>query len=84
MDTIDKIRLKFLLLEIKLLSYSFESILPTWTTVLLFALVSKEKIINIISVMNKTTCASNPFPSKLLMTDVPTVIDITCILNIVF
>ena len=85
MDKIDKIRLEFPLLESNLPSYSFESmdsILPTCTTVFdKFALVSKEELIKIISVMNKTTCASDPFPTKLLMNHLPAVIDI--ILHIV-
>ena len=59
-----------------------DSILPTCTTVFdKFALVSKEELIKIISVMNKTTCASDPFPTKLLMNHLPAVIDI--ILHIV-
>ena len=80
MDKIDKIRLEFPLLESNLPSYSFESmvsILSTCTTVFdKFALVSKEELIKIISVMNKTTCASDPFPTKLLMNHLPAVIDI--------
>ena len=60
MDKIDAIRLEFPLLESNLPSYSFESmdsILPSCTTVFdKFALVSKEELIKIISVMNKTTC----------------------------
>ena len=85
MDKIDKIRLEFPLLASNLPSYSFEfidSILPSCTTVLdKVALVSKEELIKIISVMNKTTCASDPFPTKLLMSHLPAVIDI--ILHIV-
>ena len=61
MDKIDKIRLEFPLLESNLPYYSFESImdsiLPSCTTVFdKFSLVSKEELIKIISVMNKTTC----------------------------
>ena len=41
-----------------------------------FALVSKEKLFKIINVMNKTTCASDPFPTNLLMNHLPAVIDI--------
>ena len=83
-DKIDKIRLEFSLLESNLPPYYFEStdsILPTCTTVFnKFALVSKEELIKIMSVMNKT-CASDPFPTKLLMNHLPAVIDI--ILHIV-
>ena len=85
MDKIDKICLEFPLLESNLPSYSFksmDSILPSCTTVFdKFALVSKEELIKIISVMNKTTCALDPFPTKLLMSHLPAVIDI--ILHIV-
>ena len=85
MDNIDKIRLEFPLHESNLSSYSFESmdsILPTCATVFdEFALVSKEKLIKIIYVMNKTTCLSDPSPVKLLMNHLSAVIDI--ILHIV-
>ena len=50
-----------------------------------FALVSIEELIKIISVMNKTTCASDPFPTKLLMNHLPAVIDIILhIVNLAF
>ena len=61
---------------------SMDSILPSCTTVFdKFTLVSKEELIKILSVMNKNTCASDPFPTKLLMNHLPAVIDI--ILHIV-
>ncbi len=85
MDKIDKIRAEFPLLESSLPPYSFESmdsVLPTCTTILdNFSLVTKEELIKIISTMNKTTCASDPFPTKLLMSHLPTIIDV--ILHIV-
>ena len=85
MDKIDKIRLEFPLLASNLPSYSFESmdsILSSCTTVFdKVALASKEELIKIISVMNKTTCASDPFPTKFLMSHLPALIDI--ILHIV-
>ena len=37
---------------------------------------TSEELINIVSVMNKTTCSSNPFPSKLLMSHLPNSIEI--------
>ena len=65
MDKIDKIRLELPLLESNLPSYyleSMDSILQTCSTVFdKFTLVSKEELIKIISVMNKTTWASDPF-----------------------
>ena len=85
MDKINKIRLEYPLFESNLPFYSFvsmDSILPSYTTVFnKFALVSKEELIRIISFMNKTMCASDPFPTKLLTNHLPAVIDI--ILHIV-
>ena len=48
-----------------------------YCTVLLesFTMITSEELIKIISVMNKTTCSSDPFPSKLLMSHLPTIID---------
>ena len=83
MDKIEKIHIEFSLLESNLPSYSSESmdsILPSCTTVFdQIALVLKEELIKIISVIYKTTCASDPFPTKL--SHLPAVIDI--ILHIV-
>ena len=40
---------------------------------------------NIISVMNKTTCVSDPFPTKLLMSHLPAIVDIILgIVNLCF
>ena len=38
-----------------------------------FTMITSEE--SIVSVMNKTTCSSDPFPSKLLMSHLPTIID---------
>ena len=38
-------------------------------------MITSEELINIVSVMNKTTCSSDHFPSKLLMSHLPTIID---------
>ena len=48
-----------------------------YCTVLLesFTMITREELINIVSVMNKTTCLSDPFPSKSLMSHLPTIID---------
>ena len=56
-----------------------------YCTVLLesFTMITSEELIKIISVMNKTTCSSDPFPSKLLMSHLPTIIDtITHMINL--
>ena len=63
---------------------SMDSIMP-YCTVLLesFTMITSEELIKIISVMNKTTCSSVPFPSKLLMSHLPTIIDtITHMINL--
>ena len=59
--------------------YSFESmdsIMP-YCTVLLesFTMMTSEELINIVSVMNNTTCSSDPFPSRLLMFHLPNIIN---------
>ena len=86
-DKIENIRAEFPLLESSLPPYSSESmdsIMP-YCTVLLesFTMITSEELIKIISVMNKTTCSSDPFPSKLLMSHQPTIIDtITHMINL--
>ena len=67
--------------------YSFESmdsIMPYLQFLLeSFTMITSEELIKIISVMNKTTCSSDPFPSKLLMSHLPTIIDtITHMINL--
>ena len=49
-----------------------------YCTVLLesFIMITREELINIVSVTNKTTCSSDPFPSKLLLSHLQTIIDI--------
>ena len=86
-DKIANFRAEFPLLESSLPPYSFESmdsIMP-YCTVLLesFTMITSEELIKIISVMNKTTCSSDSFPSKLLMSHLPTIIDtITHMINL--
>ena len=47
-----------------------------------FTMIKSEELVIIVSLMNKTTCSSDPFPSKLLMSHLPTIIDtITHIIN---
>ena len=78
---------EFPLLESSLPLYLFESmdsIMP-YCTVLFesFRMITSKELIKIVSVMNKTTCSSDPFPSKLLMSHLPTIIDtITHMINL--
>ena len=68
------------LLEQSLPSYFFckmDSILPACTTIIEnFTLVTTEELSKIISCMNKTTCASDPFPIRLLMSYLPIISDV--------
>ena len=79
-DKIEHIRAEFPLLEQSLPSYSFgtmDSILPACTTIIgNFTLVTTEELSKIISCMNKTTCASDPFPTRLLISYLPIIIDV--------
>ena len=79
-DKIKHIRAEFPLLEQSLPSYSFgtmDSILPACTTIIEnFTLVTTEELSKIISCMNKTTCASDPFPTRLLISYLPIIIDV--------
>ena len=53
-----------------------DSIMPTCAILLeRFTLITSEELIKIVSVMNKTTCPFDPFPSKLLLSHLPTIID---------
>ena len=76
---IANIRAEFPWLESLLPPYSFgsmDSITPTCANLLeRFTMITSEELIKIVSVMNKTTCLSDPFPSKLLMPHLPTIID---------
>ena len=57
-------------------------ILPVCTTVIAnFTLGTTEELSKISSCLNKTTCASDPFPTRLLMSYLPIIIDV--ILHIV-
>ena len=78
-DKINTIRAEFPLLESNLPSYSFtsmDSIMPECTVVLdHFEVISKPELVKIISCMHKTTCSSDPFPTKLLMDHLEAIID---------
>ena len=70
---------EFPLLESSLPPYSFgsmDSIMPTCANLFdRFTMITSEESIKIVSVMNKTTCSSDPFPSKVLTSHLPTIID---------
>ena len=70
-DKIDKIRTEFPLLEVNLPPFSFvdmDSIMPVCSASLdHFEIVTVEELTKIISCMNKTTCKSDLFPTKLFV-----------------
>ena len=78
-DKINKIRAEFLLLVSNLPPYSFismDSIMPECTAVLdHFDVITKPELVKVISGMHKTTCSSDPFPTKLLMNHQEAIID---------
>ena len=79
-DTIDNIRAGFPLLEWNLPSYSFlsmDSSMPMCTSSLYnFDSVTDTELLQFISGMNKTTCSSDPFPTRLLMSHLHVIIPI--------
>ena len=85
LDKISLIRADFPLLEPTLKPYSFDSIdsvLPHCTTIFdHFVPLTSVELLKIISVMNKTTCVSDPFPTKLVISHVSSIIGV--ILHIV-
>ena len=80
MASICNIRAEFPLLEANLLFYSFlsmDSIMPMCTTCLdHFDRNTDTELLKIIFGMNKTTCSSNQFPTRLLMSHLPEIIPI--------
>ena len=70
-DKIDNIRAEFPLLKANLPSYSFLSMNSIMsmcpTSFYHFDPVTDTDLLTIISCMNKTTCSSDPFPTRLLM-----------------
>ena len=79
-DKIDNIRAEFPLLEANLPSYSFlsmNSIMSMCPTGLYhFDPVTDTELLKIISCMNKTTCSSDPFPTRLLMSHIYAIVPI--------
>ena len=78
LDKISMIRADFALLEPTLKPYSFDSIdsiLPHCTANFdHFVPLTSVELLKIISVMNKTTCVSDPFPTKLLISHASSII----------
>ena len=79
-DKIDNIRAEFPLLEANLPCYSFlsmDSIMPICTTTLYhFDRVTDPELLKMISGMNNTTCSSDPFPTRLLMSHLYAIVPI--------
>ena len=79
-DKIDNIRAEFPLLEANLPSYSFlsmDSIMSMCPTGLYhFDPVTDTELFKIISCMHKTTCSSDPFPTRLLMSYIHAIVPI--------
>ena len=77
---IDNSRAEFPLLEANLPCYSFlsmDSIMPMCTTTLNhFDSVTDSELLKIISGMNNTTCSSDPFPTRLLMSHLYAIVSI--------
>ena len=78
-DKIANIRAEFPLLESSLPPYSFvlmDYIMPTCANLFdRFTIITSEELIKMVYLMNKTTCSSDPFHTKLLMSHLPTSID---------
>ena len=79
-DKIDNIRAEFPLLEVNLPSYSFlsmDSIMSMCPTSFYhFDPVTDTEFLKKISCMNKTTCSSDPFPTRLLMSHIHAILPI--------
>ena len=88
-EKIDCIRAEFPLLEPILQPYSFIDIdfnMPNCDIIFdHFEQLTRDNLMKIISVMNKTTCFSGPFPTKLLMSHLLAIVDIILgIVNLCF
>ena len=85
-EKIDSIRAEFPLLEPTLQPYSFTDIDSIMLNCdIIFEQLTRDNLMKIISVINKTTCVSDPFPTKLLMSHLPAIVDIILgIVNLCF
>ena len=86
---IHTIKMEFPLLEACLLAYSFvdiDTIMPVCTAVFdTFQPLSCDVLASIIHKLNRTTCGLNPFPTKLLMSHLSSIINIILrIVNLCF
>ena len=79
-DKIYNIRAEFPLLEANLPCYSFlsiDSIMPMYTTTLYHVdRVTDPELLKLIYSINKTTCSSDPFPTRLQMSHLHAIIPI--------
>ena len=79
-EKIESICAEFPLLEPTLQRYSFtdiDSIMPNCDIIFdHFEKLTRGDLMKIIFVMNKTTCFSDPFPTKLLMAHLPAIVDV--------
>ena len=79
-DKIDNIRAEFPLFEANLPCYSYfsmDSIMPICTTTLYyFDRVTDPELLKIISCINKSTCSSDPFSTRLLMSHLHAIVPI--------
>ena len=71
-DKIDNIRAEFPLLETNLPSYSFLSM----DSIMSMCPTGLYHFDPVISCMNKTTCSSDPFPTRLLMSHIHAIVPI--------
>ena len=88
-DTISTIKMEFPLLEACLPMYSFvdiDIIMPACTAIFdTFHPLSCDVLSSPISKLNKTTCVLDPFPTKLFMSHLSSILDIIlCIVNLCF
>ena len=88
-EKIHNIKMEFPLLEACLPAYSFvdiDTIMPVCTAVFdTFLPLSCDVLASIIHKLNRTTCGLDPFPTKLLMSHLSSIINIIlCIVNLCF
>ena len=88
-DKTNTIKMEFHLLEACLPMYSFvdiDIIMPAGTSIYdTFHPLSSDVLSCLIHKLNKTTCVLDPFPTKLLMSQLSSILDISvCIVNLCF
>ena len=79
-EKIHNIKIEFPLLKACLPTYSFvdiDTIMPVCTTIFdTFQPLSRDVLVSIIHKLNRTTCGVDPFPTKLLMSHLSSIINI--------